>query len=333
MPVHHRRRTVLMAVMLTLAAPTFVAPVVAQGDTGTPIAGVAIVAAGSATVGPILQAAAEAFAAQEPGIEVAIERSSSGAGIERFCNGETDLATSGRRIRDDEAAACAEAGVAYDEFEVAYDGVAVVVNPANEAVACLTQGQLGRLWEPDSAVRIWQDLDPGWPAEPIVLYGTGSESGTYQFFTQEIVGEEGVSRGDYEVTDGHPTTAERVAADANGLGFLPYPRYVENQDRLKLVAVDAGGGCVEPTAETIRDGSYTPLSRPLYVYASRASLARPEVAKFLRFYLTDAAMYSEQVGLVASAEEVYVANRTKLEDAVAGASAPDGPVTIATPTA
>jgi phosphate transport system substrate-binding protein len=332
MTTHVRqRRTVLIAAIVTLAASALVVPTAAQEDAGTPTVGGTIVVAGSATVGPILEAAAEAFSAQAPGIDVEVERTSSGAGLERFCRGETDIATSGRRIRDEEGAACAAAGVAYDEFEVAFDGVAVVVNPANDTVSCLTADQLGQLWEPGSAVRTWQDLDAGWPAEPIALYGTGSESGTYQFFTQALVGEEGASRDDYEVTDGHPDTVERVVVDANGLGFLPFPRYLENQDRLKLVAVDEGGGCVAPNAETIRDGSYAPLSRPLYVYTNRVSLDRPEVAEFLHSYLTNAAVYAEQVGLVASADEVYADNLAKLEAAIAGTSDADGPMS-ATPT-
>jgi phosphate transport system substrate-binding protein len=318
----HQRRTVLIAGILTVATSTLALPTAAQGATGTPTAGGTIVVAGSATVGPILEAAAEALGAQVPDVDVAVERTSSGAGLERFCNGETDIATSGRRINEEETDACAAAGVAYDEFEVAFDGVAVVVNPVNDAVSCLTTEQLGRLWEPDSAVRTWQDLDPEWPAEPIALYGTGSESGTYQFFTQALVGDEGASRDDYEVTDGHPTTAKLVAADANGLGFLPFPRYLENQDRLKLVAVDAGGGCVAPNAESIRDGSYAPLSRPLYVYTSRTSLDRPDVAEFLRFSLTHAAAHAEQVGLVASADDVYATNLVKLEAAITGTATP-----------
>jgi phosphate transport system substrate-binding protein len=317
--------------MIALTTSALIAPVAAQDDAATPARGGAIVVAGSATVGPILEAAAEALAAQATGTDVAIERSSSGAGIERFCNGETDIATSGRRIRDEEAAACAEAGVAYDEFEVAFDGVAVVVNPANAAVTCLSVEQLAQLWQPDATVQTWQDLDAGWPAKPIALYGTGSASGTYQFFTQQIVGEEGVSRADYEVTDGHPATADGVAADPNGLGFLPFPRYIENRDRLQLVAVDGGGGCIEPAEETIRDGSYAPLSRPLFVYTKRASLERPEVTAFLRFYLSDAATYAEQIGLVASGDEIYAANLTKLEEAIAGTSDPDGPALSATP--
>ncbi len=327
----HQLRTVVFAAIVTLAASTLIVPTAAQTDSGTPFTSETIVIAGSATVGPILDAAAEAFAAQTPDSVVEVERSSSGAGLERFCRGETDIATSGCLIRDEEGAACAAAGVAYDAFEVAFDGVAVVVHPANETVSCLTADQLGRLWEPGSAVRTWHDLDAAWPAEPIGLYGTGRESGTYQYFTQVLVGEEGASRDDYEVTDGHPDTAERVAADTNGLGFLPFPRYLENQDRLNLVAVDDGGGCVAPSAETIRAGSYVPLSRPLYIYTNRASLDRPDVAEFLHFYLTNAATYAEQVGLVASADAIYAENLAKLEAAIAGTSDADGPMS-ATPT-
>ncbi len=314
----HPRRAVLVGAISTLVGAARILPAAARGDPGTPTTGEPIVVAGSATIGPILEAAAMAFAAQAPGIEVRVERSSSGAGLERFCRGETDIATSGRRIKAEEVSACAAAGVAHDEFEVAFDGVAVVVHPANDAVSCLRVEQLGRLWEPNSAVRTWQDLDPAWPPSPIALHGTGSASGTYQFFTQAVVGEEGVSRDDYAVTDGHPETAERVAADANGLGSLPFPRYLENQERVKLVAVDGGGTCVAPSAKTIRDGRYAPLSRPLYLYTKRASLERPAVAAFLRFSLANAPTFAAQVGLVASTEEVYAANQATLEAAIAG---------------
>ena len=286
-----------------------------------------ITAAGSATLGPALEAAAEAFAAEASDVTVEVERTSSGDGLERFCAGEIDLATSGRRIRDEETAACAEAGIAYDEYEVAFDGVAIVVHPDNQVTSCLTVEQLGQLWASDSTVATLADLDPAWPAEPIALYGTGEQSGTYQFFTQVTVGEEGASREDYNVTEGHPATADAVAGDPSGLGFLPFPRYVEHQDRLKLVAVDGGEGCVEPSAETIRDGSYAPLSRPLYVYVKRESLERAEVRDYLTFWFADAAGFAEEAGLVASQEEVYAANQEDLEEAIAGTSDPDGPAT------
>jgi phosphate transport system substrate-binding protein len=175
----------------------------------------AVEVAGSATVGPIVEAAAEAFGEQAPDVAVNVERSSSGAGLERFCAGETDVATSGRPINEDEVTACAEGDVAYDEFEVAFD---VVVNPAVDFLSCLTVEQLGQLWAPDSAVTTWADLDPSWPDEPIALYGTGEDSGT---FTQVVVDEEGVSRDDYTVTDGHPATADWVAADETASASSP----------------------------------------------------------------------------------------------------------------
>lgn len=322
----HRVRQLLIALVWVLLTPSLVTSAAALAGAGPPISHLAestvdtgaVVVAGSATVGPILEAASEAYAAERPEAEVAVERISSGAGIKRFCNGETDLAPSGRRIKTDEAAACAAAGVAYDAYEVAFDGIAVVLNPANDAVSCLTVDQLGRLWQPGSTLDTWRDLDPTWSDRPIALLGAGSESGTYQFFTQAVVGEEGASRDDYAITDGHPDTAARVAADPNGLGFLPFPRYAEHRDELRLAAVDGGDGCVAPSPETIRDGSYAPLSRPLYVYAKRESLDRPEVATFLRFYLADAGEFATAAGLVASPTDVYAANMAMLEETIAG---------------
>jgi phosphate transport system substrate-binding protein len=326
---------------LVLLASLIVAPNAVNAQEATPVPyspgtdlaalSGAIEVAGSATVGPAVEAAADAFAEQAPDVEVAVERSSSGAGLERFCAGETDIATSGRPINEEETAACAANDVAYNEFEVAFDGVVVVVNPAVDFFTCLTVEQLGRLWAPDSDVATWADLDPGWPAEPIALYGTGEDSGTYQFFTQVVTGEEGVSRDDYTVTDGHPATADGVAEDENGLGFLPYPRYVENQERLTLVEVDGGEGCVAPSPETIRDGSYAPLSRPLYVYVKRESLERPEVAEFLRFYFADAGGFAEEAGIVPLDDAAYAANQAELDGALAGSTPPDGPDLEGTP--
>jgi phosphate transport system substrate-binding protein len=280
--------------------------------------GATIRVAGSATLGPVIEAAGEAFSADVPDVIVEVERSNSGSGIERFCAGETDLATSGRTIRDEEAAACEDAGIDFSEFEVAFDGVAVVVHPDNADLTCLTVDQLKSMWEPESSVTSWADVDSALPDEPIGLYGTGEESGTYQFFTQVTVGEEGVSRDDYNVMDAHPDTADAVAEDPQGLGFLPFPRYLENQDRLKLVAIDGGDGCVEPSPDTIQDGSYVPLSRPMYVYVSHSSLARPEVQAFLTFWFADASGIAEAGGLVASQDEVYDANADALDAAIQG---------------
>lgn len=332
-PTHRYATLLSLSVALLIALSAGTIRVGAQEGTpapSTPSADLAALSgtveiAGSATVGPILQAAADTFVEEATDVKITVERSSSGAGFERFCAGETDVATSGRQIREEEAAACAEREVAYDEYEVAFDGVAVVVNPAVDFLSCLTVEQLGALWEPESDVSTWADLDPAWPDEPIALFGTGEASGTYQFFTQVVVGEEGVSREDYTVTEGHPATAEGVAEDENGLGFLPFPRYVENQDRLTLIEVDGGDGCVAPSEETIRDGSYAPLSRPLYLYVKRESLERSEVAAYLRFLFADAVGFVEAAGLVPMEEDVYEANAAELDAAITGESDPEGP--------
>lgn len=310
-----------LIVLLVLALSP--ALVTAQ-STPEPASGQVVTVAGSATLGPVLQAAGEAFATEMPDATVEIERSSSGAGIERFCAGEVDIATSGRTIREEEATACEEAGITFHEFEVAYDGVAVVVHPDNTALTCVTTDQLKAMWEPGSTVATWADVDASWPDEPVTLYGTGAESGTYQFFTQVTVGEEGASRDDYTVTEGHPDTADGVASDLQGLGFLPFPRYLENQDRLTLLEVDGGNGCVAPSPETIQDGSYSPLSRPMYVYVSEESLAREEVRGFMEFWFADAAGFAEQGGLVASNDSVYEANLDALMGGSGGMGTPEG---------
>jgi phosphate transport system substrate-binding protein len=311
------RRLVSSVLAILLLVSTLTVTTAARQATPTGEAGDTITIAGSATLGPVLEAAAGAFAAEHPEVMISVERSSSGAGIEQFCAGEIDIATSGRTMRDEEAAACDAAGIAHSEFEVAFDGVAVVVHPDNAAITCLTVDQLGQMWAPDSTASSWADVDASLPDEPFALYGTGEESGTYQFFTQVTVGEEGVSRDDYTVTEGHPETAEGVASDPSALGFLPFPRYLENQDRLKLVEVDGGDGCVSPSPETIQDGSYAPLSRPMYIYVSHDSLARLEVQAYLTFWFADAAAIAADGGLVPSRDDVYAANAETLDTLIA----------------
>lgn len=322
-------RSLFVALVLLAALGALVAPNSAVAQDSTPVGDDSdlsgtVTVDGSGTLGPALEAAAEAFAERAPDVELAIELSSSGQGLTRFCADELDLGMSGRRIRAEEDATCAEAEITYDVFEVAFDGVAVVVNPANDAVSCMSVDQLKQLWEPESTIATFEELDADWPADPIALHARGEDSGTYQYFTQAIVGEEGSSRADYTVHDSHGDIADAVAADANALGVLPFPRYMEARDELKLVEVDAGDGCVAPSPETILDGSYAPLSRSMYLYVKRASLERPEVAEFLRFYLADAVAFAEAGGLVAE-EGSEAALVEKLEDAVTGASDPDGP--------
>jgi phosphate transport system substrate-binding protein len=282
---------------------------------------------GSSTVFPIMEALAEEFGLQAGGVQMTVDVSGTGGGFERFCNGETDLSNASRSIREDEIEACATNGVSYYEFEIAYDGISIVVNPENDWVTCLTVDQLNQIWAPDSTVTNWSDLDPSWPAEAIALYGPGTDSGTFDYFTGEINGEEGASRTDYTPSEDDNVLVEGVAGDKNALGYFGFAYYEQNQDRLKLVEVDGGNGCVAPSPETIQDVSYAPLSRPLYVYVNANSLTRPEVQEFMRYSLAEVSTFIAEVGYVASAGDVYLEDQAKLEAAIAGTGTPDGPQT------
>ena len=288
---------------------------------------------GSSTVGPIMEAVAEEFLAVAPNVQVTVDISGTGGGFKRFCAGETDVQNASREIKDEERALCAEAGVDYYELELAYDGLAVVVNSENDFLDCLTVEQLQAIWAPDSTVMNWSDVNAEWPAEPIALYGPGTDSGTFDYFTAEIVGEEGASRTDFTPSEDDNVLVEGVAGDEFSLGYFGLAFYEANADRLKLIAVDGGAGCVVPSAETVQDGTYAPLSRPLYVYVKAESLARPEVQEFVRFAVASAQDLVEEVGYVQSPVETYVADQTKIEGAIAGEAAPDGPEVVATPSA
>jgi phosphate transport system substrate-binding protein len=288
-----------------------------------------IVADGSSTVGPITEAVAEEFAGQASGVQVEVSISGTGGGFKRFCAGETDLQDASRPIEDDEKVLCQEGGVNYYDFEVAYDGIAVVVNPENDFVECLTVDQLKMMWQPENTATSWNQIDPSFPDEPISLYGPGTDSGTFDYFTANIVGEEGSSTTNYQPSEDDNQLVEGVAGDSNALGYFGLAYYEQNADRLKLVAVDAGDGCVEPTPETVQNLSYKPLSRPLFVYVKAESLSRPEVQEFLRFYLANSATLSPDVGYVASPVETYLEDQAKLEAAIAGTIGPDGPATPA----
>ncbi|MCC6945120.1 MAG: PstS family phosphate ABC transporter substrate-binding protein [Thermomicrobiales bacterium] len=282
-----------------------------------------IVADGSSTVGPITEAVAEEFAAVASGVQVEVSISGTGGGFERFCNGETDLQDASRPIKDKEAAKCAEASVEFYKFEVAYDGIAIVVNPENDFVSCLTVDQLKLMWQPENPATNWNQIDPSFPDQPISLYGPGTSSGTFDYFTGEIVGEEGSSTTDYLPSEDDNQLVEGVAGDKNALGYFGLAYYEQNQDRLKLVAVDNGNGCVDPSTDTVRDLSYAPLSRPLYLYVNAASLQRPEVQEFMNFYLATASELAGDVGYVASPDDVYVGDQARLLAAIDGTGTPD----------
>jgi phosphate transport system substrate-binding protein len=291
-----------------------------------------ITADGSSTVFPIMEALAEEFGKQASGVDITVDFSGTGGGFKRFCAGETDISDASRPIKDEEMATCAENGVSYYTFEIAYDGIAIVVNPENDWVTCLTVDQLSKMWAKDSTVKKWSDIDPSWPSEDIALYGPGTDSGTYDYFTQQINGEEGVSREDYTPSEDDNVLVEGVAGDKNALGFFGLAYFEQNQDRLKLLQVDGGNGCVAPSAETVQNLTYTPLSRPLFLYVSANSLSRPEVQEFMRFSVAEANVYTEEVGYVDSPLQVYTDDQAKLEAAIAGTAQPDGPAVEGTPT-
>lgn len=281
-----------------------------------------IVADGSSTVGPITEAVAEEFASVAPGVQVEVSISGTGGGFERFCNGETDVQDASRPIKPEEAEKCAANGIEFYEFEVAYDGIAIVVNPENDFVTCLTVDQLKLMWQPENTATNWNQIDPSFPDQPISLYGPGTASGTFDYFTGNIVGEEGSSTTNYQPSEDDNQLVEGVAGDQNALGYFGLAYYEQNMDRLKLVAVDNGNGCVEPTTDTVRDLSYEPLSRPLYVYVNAEAIQRPEVQEFMSFYLGSARDLVADVGYVASPDDVYAADQAELQGAIDGTGTP-----------
>jgi phosphate transport system substrate-binding protein len=291
----------------------------AQAASGKQVSG-RIEADGSSTVGPLTTAAAELFREQQPDVNVTVGISGTGGGFERFCAGETDISDASRPIKEDEEVPiCQKNGIDYTEFQVAIDALTVVVNPENDWIDCITTGQLKAIWEPKSKIENWSEVPGGdYPDEQVTLAGPGTDSGTFDYFTDEINGEEGASRSDYQASEDDNITVQAVGGDKGGLGYFGFTYYEENQDKLKALAVDSGSGCVEPSAETAQDGTYTPLSRPLFVYVKNTSLQKPEVQAFLRFYLDNLDQIVEQARFISMPEDQVQAQQAKLEQAISG---------------
>jgi len=240
---------------------------------------------GSSTVFPLTSAASELYAEEQPKVKVPVGESGTGGGFEKFCNGETDVSDASRPIKDKEKQACEAKGIKYAELVVANDALTVVVNKDNSFVDCLTVEQLKKMWQPKSTVKTWKDVDPKFPAEPIKLFGPGTDSGTFDYFTAEIVGEEGASRTDYTPNENDNVLVQGVAGDKSALGYFGFTYYEENTDKLKAVKIDSGEGCVEPSSENAQSGKYKPLSRPLFIYPSDKAVKREEVKSFVDFYI------------------------------------------------
>jgi phosphate transport system substrate-binding protein len=282
---------------------------------------------GSSTVAPLTSTAAELFGARHPGVAVSVGTSGTGGGFKKLCVGEVDMADASRPIRDDdefEAPACEDNGIAYEEIRVANDGLSLVVNPENDWVECLTVEQLRSIWEPDSTVDNWNQVDPSFPDEPLTLFGAGTSSGTFEYFTEAITGEVGASRSDYTASEDDNTTVQGVAGDKGALGYFGLSYYEENQDALKVVAVDGGNGCVTPSTETVQSGEYTPLSRPLFVYPSADLLARPEGIAFVEFFIANEAEIAERALFVPLTAQQKAESLGKVDSLKNAGAAPGG---------
>ena len=294
----------LTAIALLLAA--------CGGDDGG--SGGTIRSDGSSTVGPLMQAAAERFQ-QESDARVTVGISGTGGGFERFCRGETDISNASRPIDDEERQACTEAGIEFVELPVANDALTVVVNRENDWAECLTVEQLKTIWQPGSKVDSWRDVDPSFPDESMALYGPGTDSGTFDYFTDEINGEEGASRSDYSASEDDNVIVRGVQGDAGALGYFGFTYFEENEDTLKALAIDDGGGCVAPSAETAQSGEYVPLSRPLFIYVKNDALDRTEVRDFVEYILDNSGEIADAARFIPATEEQVAEARSALEGA------------------
>ncbi len=276
---------------------------------------------GSSTVFPVSQAMAEEFQKIHPKTQVVVGESGTGGGFKKFSAGEIDINDASRPITEAEAKACEEKGIKYVGFKVCIDGLSVLVNPQNEFTKVLTTDQLKQIWQPNSTVKTWKDVNPEWPAEPIKLYGPGTASGTFDYFTEVINGKAKQSRTDYLPSEDDNVLVKGIAGDKYALGYFGFAYYSENKDSLKLISIAKGSdpaAAVTPSIETIRSGEYSPLSRPLYVYVTAPALKRPVVQEFMRYYLNAGQKLVSEVGYIELDKPVLEEQVKVLEDAITG---------------
>ena len=269
---------------------------------------------GSSTVYPISEAVAEEFNKLYPKVRVNVGVSGTGGGFKRFTVGETDISGASRLIRNPEETSKAEEnGVTYDELRLGTDGLSVLVNLDNDFVDCLTVEELNAIWMPESTINNWSQVRDSFPDQKMRLYGPDSDSGTFDYFTEEVNEEVQASRSDYTASADDNVLVQGIAGDKGSLGYFGYAYYQENKDKLKVVAVDSGSGCVQPNLQTIPSGEYSPLSRPLFIYVNEKSYQRPEVKTFVDFYMDKGPSLTNEVGYVASQDSVYTDNRDRLK--------------------
>jgi phosphate transport system substrate-binding protein len=286
---------------------------------------------GSSTVFPISEAVAEEFGKANPDNRTpTVGISGTGGGFQKFCRGETDISNASRPIRPAEIEACKTAGVEYIEVPIAYDGLAIVVNPKNTWATTITVDELKTLWSPDAQGKVtrWNQVRAAWPNREIRLFGAGVDSGTYDYFTEATVGKEGASRGDFTSSEDDNVIVQGVASDELALGFLPLAYVEANRDKLKIVPVedgkaDNGAGPIIPSAQTVRDGTYQPLSRPLFIYVSRKAADRPEVQQFVQMFWDRTDLVTE-VGYIELTPQIYDLTRKHFADRKTGTAFGEG---------
>jgi phosphate transport system substrate-binding protein len=274
---------------------------------------------GSSTVFPFAQAAAELFQEENPDVQITVGQSGTGGGFEKFCAGETDISDASRPIdEEEEVPICQENQVEYGEVQVANDGIAIATNKGL-TIDCMTVDQLKELWEPKSKIKSYSDIDPSFPDQQVALFGPGTDSGTFEFFTEEITGEEGAQRTDYEASEDDNQLVTGVSGTEGGLGYFGLSYLEQNTDKLNGVQVDAGSGCVAPTADTVQDGSYKPLSRPLFMYPSTEAMAKPHVKAFMDFVVANQQAIAEASQIVPLTEEQASEAQSSLQQLEGGA--------------
>jgi len=306
-----RSRLLFPAALVLLSLPLFAT---ACGDDNASAGNLSgsIKVDGSSTVGPLTEAAAELFREENPDVKITVGISGTGGGFEKFCAGETDISDASRPIEPDEEKACQKEGVQYGDAQVANDGIAVVVNPENDWATCLTTAELKKIWEPNSKVNNWNQVKSGFPDEKMELFGAGTDSGTFDYFTEQINGEEGASRKDYSPSEDDNVTVQGVSGGKGNIGYFGLSYAIANKDKVKTVQVDSGDGCVEPTEATVQDASYKPLSRPLLIYPSKKALQNEATAEFVKFYLDNYEEIAKQAQFVPMTSE----QAQKAKDAV-----------------
>ena len=313
-------RSRLLGSLLPVALSGLVAAAACGGQSDQASAGARLITVdGSSTVYPITEAVAEEFQRANEGTRVTVGISGTGGGFQKFCRNEIDIADASRPIKSTEAEACARANVEYIELPVAYDGLAVIVHPNNTWAASMTVAELKRLWEPSAQGKVtrWNHIRSGWPDQEIHLFGPGVDSGTFDYFTEVIVGKAQQSRGDYTSSEDDNVLVQGIGGDEHALGFFGYAYYEENRDKLKLVAIDDGNdsngkGPILPSPETVKDGTYAPLSRPIFIYPNVEALERAEVKSFVDFYVGQGTSLVREVGYIPLTDREYELVRARV---------------------